>query len=105
MDRNSNEAISFDCESELHEDTVATYDYNLAVEAETEFGQDHNSQNANGVHPFIGDLSGLMIQVESHMNKYSAPIIIKLFQGRDKYYRQYSDNKDKYKILSPMSVQ
>jgi hypothetical protein len=57
--------------------------------------KDHNSQNYRGVHPFIGDLSELMIQVESHMNKYSAPIIIKLFHGRDKYYRQYPGNSDK----------
>lgn len=51
------------------------------MEAETEFGQDHNSQNSSGVHPFIGDLSGLMIQVESYMNNILHQLLSNCFMA------------------------
>jgi len=68
------------------------------------FGQDHNTWNVGGTHPFTGGHCGFKIQEAPYVNKDSAPIIIFLLffveviqllvAETTKYYNQYLDTLD-----------
>jgi hypothetical protein len=102
LETGSDEAVSSDGESELHEDTVAAGDNNNGTGSQDNIWSRLLHQwNSGGVHPFIGVLSGLKIQEAPHLNKDTLPftvislsfvVVIQLLVAEaNKYYNQYLD--------------
>jgi hypothetical protein len=108
------EAISYDSESELEEDTVAVGDNNNVTQ---NWLRPQHPWNSGETHPFIGGTSGLKTKEAPYVNNNSSPTttfylffmhIQLLVAETNKYYNQHLDtldNDDGHSQLPDVTVQ
>jgi hypothetical protein len=115
LETDSDEKISSDSESELHEDTVAAGNVNGSQD--NTLSKPQHPLNSGGVHPFIGTPSGLKIwrtpceqgfDTDYRLFLFFIDVIQLLMAETDKNYNQYLgtlDNDNRFSRLPDVTIQ